>query len=141
MKFAYLLGLLLSGVVANISADNVAAGEVTKAMEAEEALPKDENPVNERRALGEVSNNQEKDYDELENATESAGDRIVGGSEARPHEFPFMAALRRHGRLFCGGSLLDRRHVLTAAHCVVRIRWEQGRLSENMPIELQDRIG
>ena len=127
MKFAYLLGLLLSGVVANNSEDNVTASEVTEAMKAEEALSKDEDIVNKRRALGEVSNNQEKDYDELENVTESAGDRIVGGSEARPHEFPFMAALRRHGRLFCGGSLLDRRHVLTAAHCVVRIRWEGGR--------------
>ncbi|CAG7819783.1 unnamed protein product [Allacma fusca] len=44
--------------------------------------------------------------------------RIVGGSEVTPHQYPFMAALLMDDKYFCGGSLIDRQHVLTAAHCV-----------------------
>merc|ERR1712045_932070 len=43
---------------------------------------------------------------------------IVNGVEAIPHEFPFMAALMNRNRQFCGGSLIDDNHILTAAHCV-----------------------
>jgi hypothetical protein len=49
-------------------------------------------------------------------------DRIVGGQEARPHEFPWQVYLpvtRPGGHIFfCGGSIVSRRHVLTAAHCL-----------------------
>merc|ERR1712244_105967 len=46
---------------------------------------------------------------------------IVNGVEAIPHEFPFMAALMNRNRQFCGGSLIDERHILTAAHCVAHM--------------------
>ena len=45
---------------------------------------------------------------------------IVNGYEARPHEFPWMAALLNNNRQFCGGSLIDDNHILTAAHCVAQ---------------------
>ena len=45
---------------------------------------------------------------------------IVNGFEAVPHEYPFMAALMNRGRQFCGGSLIDDNHILTAAHCVAQ---------------------
>jgi len=46
---------------------------------------------------------------------------IVNGQEARRHEYPFMAALMNLQRQFCGGSLIDDNHILTAAHCVAHM--------------------
>jgi hypothetical protein len=44
--------------------------------------------------------------------------KIVGGQESERGEFPFMVSLRRGDSNFCGGSILNRRYILTAAHCV-----------------------
>jgi len=52
------------------------------------------------------------------------GRRIVNGQEAPKNAYPFMAAMMRVSsysntpRQFCGGSLIDESHVLTAAHCI-----------------------
>jgi len=47
------------------------------------------------------------------------GVRIVGGVDADLHEFPWQVAFFRpqYPPLFCGGTLISDRHVLTAAHC------------------------
>lgn len=42
---------------------------------------------------------------------------IFGGTETIPHEFPWNVVLYRNGRFSCGGSLISKQHVLTAAHC------------------------
>merc|ERR1719348_2284175 len=47
----------------------------------------------------------------------AAGKRIVGGEEATPHSYPWMAALFVDGKWFCGGTLISDEWVLTAAHC------------------------
>lgn len=54
----------------------------------------------------------------------SIGMRIYGGENADIDEFPWLAMLqyenRREERKFsCGGSLINNRYVVTAAHCVV----------------------
>jgi trypsin len=44
--------------------------------------------------------------------------RIVGGSTATPGQFPYQASLRTTANFhFCGGTILNTRWVLSAAHC------------------------
>jgi len=45
------------------------------------------------------------------------GKKIVGGNEATPHKYPWMAALFVDDKWFCGGTLISDEWVLTAAHC------------------------
>lgn len=47
-------------------------------------------------------------------------ERIVGGQTAAPNEWPWAVALFNGQRQFCGGSLIDSSHILTAAHCVAQ---------------------
>lgn len=45
--------------------------------------------------------------------------RIVGGSDATPGQFPYQVSLRMDDAHICGGSIIAADWVLTAAHCVV----------------------
>uniref|UniRef100_A0A8C0JEN8 Peptidase S1 domain-containing protein n=1 Tax=Chelonoidis abingdonii TaxID=106734 RepID=A0A8C0JEN8_CHEAB len=49
------------------------------------------------------------------------GHRIIGGRECRIGSRPYQVALLRNGRIYCGGSLIAPKWVLTAAHCSRRI--------------------
>merc|ERR1719309_263004 len=46
--------------------------------------------------------------------------RVVNGENAVPHAWPWQISLRVNGRHICGGSLIDKDWVVTAAHCVDR---------------------
>ncbi|XP_046608839.1 transmembrane protease serine 9-like [Neodiprion virginianus] len=48
-------------------------------------------------------------------------ERIVGGHSADVGEWPWIAALFNMNRQFCGGSLIDESHILSAAHCVAQM--------------------
>lgn len=50
---------------------------------------------------------------------QSRGNRVVGGTEAQPNSWPWMAALVRGNYYVCGAVLIDEQFALTAAHCVV----------------------
>ncbi|XP_078471546.1 enteropeptidase-like [Lampetra planeri] len=50
-------------------------------------------------------------------AERRVNNRIVGGYEARLGEWPWQASLHNFNRLTCGGSLLNDRWVVSAAHC------------------------
>uniref|UniRef100_A0A8B9FRC5 Peptidase S1 domain-containing protein n=1 Tax=Amazona collaria TaxID=241587 RepID=A0A8B9FRC5_9PSIT len=43
--------------------------------------------------------------------------RILGGYEAKPHLRPYMASLQLDGQHICGGFLIAKQWVLSAAHC------------------------
>ncbi|KAK9504295.1 hypothetical protein O3M35_010661 [Rhynocoris fuscipes] len=51
--------------------------------------------------------------------SQAAQRRIVGGDEAGFGSFPWQAYIRV-GSSRCGGSLVNRQHVVTAGHCVAR---------------------
>jgi len=44
--------------------------------------------------------------------------RIVGGKPTGVNQYPWMARIVYDGKFHCGGSLLTKDYVLTAAHCV-----------------------
>ncbi|XP_066998945.1 venom protease [Anabrus simplex] len=44
--------------------------------------------------------------------------RIVGGQVTKVNEFPWVVALSRRGKFYCGGTVITRKHILTAAHCI-----------------------
>ncbi|CAH2017003.1 unnamed protein product [Acanthoscelides obtectus] len=48
--------------------------------------------------------------------------RIIGGSEVTPHSYPFQVHIKMFNKISnvasCGGSLISKKIVLTAAHCL-----------------------
>ena len=43
--------------------------------------------------------------------------RIVMGNSVRVGQIPWMVAIYNHDKFVCGGSIIDERHIITAAHC------------------------
>lgn len=67
--------------------------------------------------------------DETDCGLDNAGYRIVGGSETEKEQFRWTVALEynkpnKQGVL-CGGSLINTKYVITAAHCVAKVTVEE----------------
>ena len=64
--------------------------------------------------------------------------RIVGGTEAQPYQYPWMAALvsSSTNKFICGATVIAKRYVVTAAHCLIRFDG-----SVVKPYQLKVRLG
>ena len=46
-----------------------------------------------------------------------AGNRIQGGTDAQA-PIPWQVAVRYNGNKYCGGTIIDAKTIVTAAHCI-----------------------
>ena len=66
--------------------------------------------------------------------------RVYGGQDARKGEFPWQILLTQNPnakttpeeQLFCGGTIINERWVLTAAHCVTNYQWNNKAYDPNI---------
>ncbi|XP_017773347.1 PREDICTED: venom protease-like [Nicrophorus vespilloides] len=51
--------------------------------------------------------------------------RIINGAYVSPHAYPWLVYLKYQDKPYCGGSLINDRFILTAAHCVFGLNQER----------------
>uniref|UniRef100_A0A8C8RL96 Peptidase S1 domain-containing protein n=1 Tax=Pelusios castaneus TaxID=367368 RepID=A0A8C8RL96_9SAUR len=78
-------------------------------------------------------------------ASQKEEQRIIGGESCRVGSRPYQVALLWNGHIYCGGSLIHPKWVLTAGHCHKRIRQVQVHLGDynlraNEPTEQRRRV-
>ncbi|XP_055923637.1 chymotrypsin-2-like [Eupeodes corollae] len=57
--------------------------------------------------------------------TANGQSRISGGDEVKPNEIKFQASVRVYDQHVCGGTIISSKHILTAAHCLDGLGFEE----------------
>jgi secreted trypsin-like serine protease len=42
--------------------------------------------------------------------------KIVGGGETQPNEYPWIAGLFKQNKLYCGAAIISNKYLLTVSH-------------------------
>ncbi|XP_035217814.1 clotting factor B-like, partial [Stegodyphus dumicola] len=71
------------------------------------------------RTLPEVDESNPNKFDPPLDINDVVERFLVGGAPTDQGRFPWMVSIRKEGVHWCGGSLIDRVHILSAAHCFV----------------------
>ncbi|KFM66487.1 Clotting factor B, partial [Stegodyphus mimosarum] len=71
------------------------------------------------RTLPEVDTRNADKFDPPLDVDDEGGIFAVGGAPTDQGRFPWMVSIRKESVHWCGGSLIDRVHILSAAHCFV----------------------
>ncbi|GBP15039.1 Trypsin-1 [Eumeta japonica] len=79
-------------------------------------------PVFEEQSLEEDDDDNKVKNCSCECGSSNQENRIVGGMAAGPHRYPWVARIVYDGQFHCGASLLTKDYVLTAAHCVRKLK-------------------
>lgn len=61
----------------------------------------------------------DNESDELNESKDDTGYRIIQGHPIAIEKVPYQAALEKLTQLWCGGVIIDKDIILTAAHCVI----------------------
>eukprot|EP00794_Sanderia_malayensis_P006701 gene6701-7463_t len=60
--------------------------------------------------------------------------RVVGGTDAEPNDWPWQAMLTSNGKYYCGGTLIAKQWVVTAGHCL------RGKTADQLGVVLGEHI-
>lgn len=56
----------------------------------------------------------------LQGCNVKMNDKIVGGQETTIEQYPYQVTVQYMDRHICGGSIINKNTILTAAHCIAR---------------------
>ena len=98
----------IASILANVSVNPIkAAGGTGLNITTIETLPSANSPVMNMLIMSKTEGNKNKFVG------------IVGGEDYSINQVPWQVSIQQQGSHFCGGTLIDKKTVLTAAHCCI----------------------
>ncbi|XP_011156887.1 trypsin-1 [Solenopsis invicta] len=132
MLFRFILLLLLIGVAITIPVDNELQSNLTvEEIRVEEKNSNSTNGIDNDKGFWEwlfgsitphpptiIESQQPEKCLKCTCGVTNKYNRIVGGVETLINQYPWMVLLMYRGQFYCGGTVINSRYVLTAAHCI-----------------------